>query len=883
MGTWFRRLAYVLRQSRHDAELREEIESHRALRAAQLERDGMSAQDAAAGSRRAVGNVVLAREDVRDVWLGSWGSWWQDVRYGLRGFRRNPTFTAVAVLTLALGIGVNAGIFTVVNAVLFRDLTAADAHELVSVYQSVQGIEDFAGQETFSTAEYFAYRDRAQTFSGLAALGTARGEATLDGDTPRLILGALVSCNFFAVLRQPPALGRAFAPADCEPGADLVVVLSHPLWQTAFASDAGIVGRTIRLNRQLATVVGVTAPGGFAGTGFVGGGYLAPLGAGRRLASGDTRYTDTAPWLNLLGRRRSDVALEQVSAELDVIAAQLDRERPGRSTTLAIERGVPVTSRDTRAGAVGAAAVLMGAFGLILLIACANVANLLLARGASRTQEIGIRASLGASRARVVRQLVTESVLLSSAGGLLGSVAAFWSFQSLVALAIPALLPPWFPLTLQVDLSVDAEVLAFATLLTIATGILFGLAPALHASKADVHALIKQDAAGPGTGRRGSRLRGALVGVQVALCMVLMIAAGLLLRGLQTTYSVDPGFEYRDVALVSLESAFAGDTQQENQVRRRRLLADLEALPGVAVVASADHKPLGDDSSPQTIRLPGEGANQDRTGEFTSVTEDYFAALELPIVRGRAFTVEEVTDRRQGPAIVSAATARNLWPGADPIGQTFVASRAGTLQVVGVVADAQITAIGRIDPYQVYVPGGGAAVLVKRRGDIATTVAAIGATLRTIDSTLVVPVLPLEATLGWSRGISGTVTSLFGGLGLLALVLAAVGIYGVVSYAVTGRHREIGIRLALGATAWSVVTLMLRQTMRPVVVGAIVGVAAATAVSRVLASVLFGISPVDLLGLGGASLLVLGVSVAAGLLAAWPATGADPVATLRAE
>ena len=248
MGTWFRRLMYALRSARHEAELREEIDAHRALRAAQLERDGMTAADAAAISRRAIGNALLTRDDVRDLWLGSWSSWSQDVRYGLRAFRRNPTFTAVAVLTLALGIGANAGIFTVVNALLFRGIAAPAAHELVSIVQTVQGVPERAGADSFATAEFVAYRDRARTVSGLAAYGPARGEATLGGDVPRKILGVLVSCNFFAVLQQPPALGREFAARDCEPGAELVVILSHELWQTVFAADPAIVGRPIRLN-----------------------------------------------------------------------------------------------------------------------------------------------------------------------------------------------------------------------------------------------------------------------------------------------------------------------------------------------------------------------------------------------------------------------------------------------------------------------------------------------------------------------------------------------------------------------------------------------------------------------------------------------------------
>src|SRR5688572_2467027 len=891
MSPWLRRVAYLFGQSRHDTELREEMEAHRALRAAQLERDGLTPQDAADASRRAIGNVLLAREDVREVWLGSWDTWWQDVRYGLRTFRRNPAFTAVAVVTLALGIGVNAGIFSIVNAVLFRDLSAPGARELVSVSQSVQGVPELAGEETFSTSEYFAYRDRTQTLSGLTAYANARGEATLGGDTPRKILGALVSCNYFGVLQQPPALGRAFAARDCEPGADLVVVLSHELWRTAFAADPGIVGRTIQLNRQQVTVAGVAAEGTFNGSAFLAGGYLAPLNAGRLLSSGDLRYDDgTLVRLNLLGRRKDGVRLEQVRAEVDVIAAQIDRQQPGRSTQLAIERARQALSQQGRRLATGGAAVLMAAFGFILLIACANVANLLLARGASRSQEIGIRASLGASRARVVRQLVTESLLISLAGGLLGSVVALWSFQALVALAVPALLPPWLPLVIAVDVRPDLQVLSFAVALTVATGILFGLAPALHVSKPDLHAIAKQDFAVAGSTRRGARLPGALVGAQVALCMVLMIAAGLMRRGLYTPHTVDPGLQYQSVALVSLESAFDGYSPEESEARRRQLFAALAALPGVDAVASTQQEPLGDDTAPALIRLPGEGEGQSRVGEVVPVSQGYFSVLELPIVRGRAFTEDEVRNEtaKPRPAILSATTARNLWPGGDPIGRTLLWESPGlpvvnTLQVVGVAADAQLTALGQIDPYYVYVPGEGGAVLVKGRTDVATTVSGIRAAVREVDPTLVVTVLPLEATLGWSRGISRTVTSLFGGLGMLALMLASVGIYGVVSFVIGGRHREMGIRLALGATARNLLGMILRQTMRPVVVGAVIGVAAAAAMSRILSSVLFGVSSADPVGLGGGALLVLGVALAAGVIAARPATRADPTVTLRSQ
>jgi len=876
-------LTYLFRQSRHEAELREEIEAHRALRAAHLEREGLTSREADEASRRAIGNVLLAHEDAREVWLGSWATWWQDIRYGVRTFRRSPMFTAVAVVTLALGIGVNAGVFTVLNGVLFRDLPAPAANELVSISQTVQGVKDLMGQDTFSTSEYRAYRDSTNTLSGVLAISNASGETTLGGDSPQNVYGALVSCNYFDVLRQPPALGRSLAARDCDAGADPVVVLGHDLWKTAFAANSDVVGRTIQLNRRFFTVVGVAAEGTYQGALKLG--YFAPINAGRLLAAGDSRYeNDKFLWLFLIGRQRDRVGLDQVRAELEVIAAQIDRQQPGRSTTLEIERAKQLTvPPGLRSAATGTAAVLMGAFGFILLIACANVANLFLARGTSRSHEIGIRLSLGASRARVVRQVMTESMLISVAGGLLGSVLAVWSFQWLVALAVPALVPPELPMSPAWDLSPNARVLSFAVAVTFGAGILFGLVPALHVSSSHPYAFTKHDSAAAGSSRRGVRLRATLVGVQVALCMVLMIAAALLLRGLYATYTIDLGYEYRDVAVVSLESAV--DLSAEDfEALRRRLIARIEAMPGVDAVASADQDPLGDDFAPVAIRLPGEDERTARHGEAITVTPRYFSVLGLPIVRGRAFTDADVRSTQTGarPIIVSEATARNLWPGGDPIGR-LLSSQNDTLQVVGVAADARVNAIGYVDPYQIYVPGAGSVLLIKNRNDFATTASGIRAIVRSLDPSLVLTVLPLSANLGWWRGISGTVTSLASGLGVLALVLATVGVYGVVSYAVTGRSREIGVRLALGATARNVLAMILRQTMRPVVVGASIGVAGAIAVSQVLSSVLFGVSPVDPIGLGGGALLVLGLALAAGLVAARPATRADPTTTLRYE
>jgi predicted permease len=867
--------------------LREEIEAHRALRAAQMERDGLSPEQAADASRRAIGNILLAREDAREVWLGSRDAWWQDVRYGLRTFRRSPMFTAVAVVTLGLGIGVNAGIFTVLNGVLFRDLPVPDAHELVSISQTVQGghFTTTSGGGTFTVSDYRTYLNRAQTLSGVVAHSDPR-ETTIGGDAPQKAFGLIVSCNYFAVLEQPPALGRALTAQDCEAAADPVVVLSQSVWKMAFAADPGILGRTVELDRQRFTVVGVAAEGTYGASPFSTA-YFAPLSAEPLLWPGASRFKDdTIRWLYLIGRHKDTAALSEVRAELDVLAAQIDRQQPGRSTTLTIERATPTTVPPAARGAAsGAAAVVMAAFGLVLLIACANVANLLLTRGTARCQEIGIRLSLGASRGRVIRQLLTESLLISIAGGLLGSVLALWSFQTLIALAVGSAIPPEVPaFALALDFSPDYRVLSFALVLTLATSLLFGLIPALHISKPDVNIAIKQDAAGAGSSRRSGRLRGTLVGVQVALSMVLMIATGLLLRGLYATYTIDPGFSYRDVAFLSFGTEYG-----PGAVLNRDLMNTVAALPGVEGVAYAAQTPLGESSMGVAIRLPEQSAKIDqRFGEMDAVTPGYFSLLGIRIVRGRNFTEAESAnaepDARTRPVIVSETTARNLWGDADPIGRTLLRDDI-TLHVIGVAADAQLSALGTNNPYYIYEPlrSGGVLLIKHRAGFGATTAASLRTLMRALDPSLAFRVLSLEDNVSWWRGISGTVTSLGAGLGVLALVLASVGIYGVVSFAVSRRYREIGIRMALGATARDVLGAILRQTMRPVAIGAVIGVAGATIVSRILSSVLFGVSPADPIGLGGSALVVVAVALAAGVLAARPATDADPTITLRYE
>jgi predicted permease len=814
---------------------------------------------------------------------------WDDFRYALRALGRSPGFAASAVATIALGVGINTGIFSVLNGALFRDLPARDAHELVSIFQTVER-SDREGSVggSVSTAEYRAYRDGTRTLSGILGHSDPT-RTTLGGDSPQAVLGTIATCDFFDVLGQRPALGRGLRAEDCETNASPVVVLAHEFWTTVFNADPGVVGRTIELNRQLFTVVGVASEGMYSGL-LYRMAYFAPIAAEPLLLPNERSFAnDESRWLNLIGRRNGGASIEQVRAELGVIAAQVDVQDPGRTTTVNVERATPLSAFAFRRAALAAGGVVMVPFAFVLLIACANVANLLLARGAARSREIALRISLGASRARVIRLLLTESALVSLVGAALGALLSLWSFQILLTLVLSSISPAGIP-PVVIDASPDVRVLVFTLLLTFVTGAVFGLAPALQVSAPDLGAVIKQDSPGGGH-RRGGRLQGTLVGAQVAVCIVLIIGAALLLRGLHATQTIDPQFAYRDVLVASYELESGGYDAGEAAVFQRNLLERVSALPGVEAAAYALREPLGSDTSLAPIRLPSEAAEDVQRAQLNVVTPGYFALVETPVVRGRDFTDADIANAAD-VAIVSEETARRYWPGRDAIGETLVMRRFSgeevAVQVVGVARDAQLTSLGQIDPYYLYLPATTPVqtflvLLVKSRADFRSTSAGIEAAVRALDPGLWVRVTPLEANIEWSRNLARIVTTLAASLGSLALLLAAVGIYGVVAYFVTRRLREIGIRMALGAQSRSVLGLILRRTMRPVAIGLGIGVAVGLAVSRVLASVLFGVSPLDPVGLIGAVSFVLCVALAAAALAARPATRVDPMTTLRSD
>ena len=822
-----------------------------------------------------------------------------DLRYAVRRLAAAPGFTAAAVITIALGVGINTGIFSVPNGVALRELPAPDAEELVSIHQilddaTMRQRRRSGNINTFSTSEYRTYRDGTRTLSGIMAY-SREYTATLGGDMPREVGGTLVTCNYFEVVRQPQSVGSGFAK-DCDAeGPAPAVVLGHALWASAFGADPAIVGRNVFLNRQSFTVVGV-APESFRGVDLLPASFFAPISTQPLLAPADNIYRVEGSWLTLIGRKADAISLEQVRAELGVIAAQIDQQQPPRDTRLVVARARPNSSPEGQAEILALGAVVMTAFGLVLLIACANVANLVLARSTGRSREIAVRLSLGASRGRVVQQLLAESTLIAVLGGVSGVVLAIWSFQSLVAFALSSL-PDVRDVRLAIDTSPDVRVLGFALVATLASGVLFGLAPALQASNPDLQTAMKSDVTGAGR-RSGSRLQGALVGTQVAVCMVLIVAAGLLLRGLYTTQTVDPGFAYEDVAVASFDLTGAGYDTASAAVFQRQLLERVKSLPGVEAVAQVRSTPLSGGGG-MMARLP----NQDQPLLFrvNLASPSYFSLLGIPIVRGRTFTDAELTDASgttlaarfagSGVVIVSEATARRFWPDRDPIGQTLLfggPDDAVEVRVVGVAGDAQIDRIGEIPSNYLYFPPGpsvqaGLRVLARSRIDFAATAAGIHAAVAELDHGLVVDVAPLEANLDLWRSLARLASTLASSLGALALLLATVGVYGVVAYAVGRRKREIGIRIALGASAGSVLALMLMRTLRPVVVGAIIGVAAAVGVSRVLSSVLFGVSPVDPMALLGAVVVVAGVAFAAAALPARRAARVDPTRTLHYE
>ncbi len=813
------------KRARRDEDFANEVASHLALEADRLVQLGLPPEEAMRAARRAFGNTATAREQFHEAHRALWlEHLTQDVRYALRAMRRRPGFTAIAILTIALSIGLNTTIFSIFDAVALRPLSLGGSNPVLSLYQEFHrarggGRKVSGGASLFSLPEYLEYRDQNSVFSGLAAY-VPEFTAALDTDA-RPVRGQLTSCNYFEVLEAAPVIGRGFAPSECVgDDAGPVAVISHDLWQTKYAADPAILGKTVRLNRIPLTIIGVAAPG-FQGTEIVVPTFWAPLtmqwALSGRAAQASQLHEENLSWLAVIGRLKERLTLSGARANLRVIAARLDQKYSGRTTRLLVEKARLLAQPEARGIVFAVGGVFLAAVGLVLLVACANLANLFLVRAASRQREIAVRLATGASRWRIVRQLLTESLLIALLGGCLGTVLAQGSASAIAALITsdPGSTP------LRIPVGIDLRVFGYALLLTVGTGLAFGLAPALQATRPDLIRALKQEDYDPEGGR--TWLRRSLVGIQVAVCLVLLMAAGLLLRGLKRAQTVDPGFVMNGVTTLSFDLQREGYTAAQASAFELALATSLRGLPGVDEVALAATVPLGSAHTSSPFRAP---ENPQLSVELNVVSAGFFRSVRIPLVRGRDFNSAE-TAAGGHVVIVNESAARKFWPGQDALGKLLHDSQDRGYTVVGVARDAEVSALGQEHvPFLFFAatPSEGLEIktaIVRSTGSDPSS--AIRAAALSLDPDLHINTGSLRDVLGPYLQVSALTAALSAILGALALLLASIGIYGTVAYAVWRRTREIGIRAALGADSGKVIGLIVYQAMRPVAIGAVIG------------------------------------------------------------
>ena len=803
----------------------------------------------------------------------------RDIGYSVRRLRKSPVFTTIVVLTLALGIGANTAIFTVVNAVLLRALPYRDPSDLVTIIHDYPSLKLEA---PISPRRFKEYHDQLTSFSAVAVETGFGANLTGTGD-PERVPGSLVSGDWFRALGVPPTVGRTIQPDDDVPGREHVVVISNGLWTRLFASSPAAVGKSIELNGEQYQIIGVMPPSFKA---FFGqnADLFVPL------ALPQAQWTRNGEYLQAVARLKPGVTVAKAQAELKLFADNIKKATPnGYPPSWSLKAK---TLNELATGRIRPVLlVLLGAVGFVLLIACANVANLLLARAAVRIKEIAIRSALGADRMSLIRQLLTESVMLALAGGVLGLLLARWSVRSLVALN------PNLPRASEV--TVDVRVMLFTLGVSVLTGLLFGLAPALQTSRSNLQETLKDGSRSGTSDMAGRAVRRALVVAEVALSLTLLVGAGLLIRSVAKLEGVDPGFDPRNVLTFNLALPavkYKSDTSQILFVNQ--LLPQLNAVPGVRAAGVTSVLPFGGGWSTSSLRVEGvvvaDGQNGP-WGDVRIVSPRFFDALRIPLKRGRLLTDQ---DRQGSPPVVviDEQFVKKYFPNTDPIGKrlTFAGSKSAApdsswmtiVGVVGHVAHEGLDADPRIQYYIPVAQAGGQfmSVAVSTKGDPHSVVGAVRNAVHSVDPGLpIANINTLDQLVDNSVGQRKLSMILLGVFSGIALLLASIGIYGVMSYSVAQRSRELGIRMALGAERGRVLRLVVGQGMGLAVLGVAIGLVAAFALTRLLASQLYGVGATDPATFGAVAGLLVGVALLASLLPAMRATRVDPVVALRDE
>ncbi|HEV2314548.1 MAG TPA: ABC transporter permease [Candidatus Acidoferrales bacterium] len=886
LGGLIRRLRMLFRRKQFDRDMDEEMRAHIEMRERELRESGAPTEQAYTDARKHFGNALALREASHESWGWSWlEHLTQDLRFAFRMLRKSPGFTAVAILTLALGIGANTAIFSIINAIFLRPLPYPKASQIYLVARTGNAF----GGESISPAIFSAWRQRQEKIFAHLTLVQGLGESTtlmVSGEAEN-VLSMTISTDFLAMVGIHPILGRDFVTEEGRVGGPNVVMLSDSLWRERFGADPHIVGRNLTLNSRSYTVVGVLPPG-----------FTDPTFSPTRAqlwfpAQVPATSSDPSNGGRLcFGALKPGVSVAEAEAALTPALSDLRREFPKMFRPN--ERAHLIPLREMLNQWAGTTMLLIfGAVGLVLLIACVNVANLTLARSATRQREIAVRTVIGASRGRIVRQLLTESILLAVLGGVLGIAACYASFQFVVTL-VPANLPH------VGAFGIDARVLLFAFALSIATGIAFGLVPALGASRVDLSGSLKESGAQAGARAIGG-LRRFLAASEIAISLVLLIGAALALESLARLTMVKPGFDTQNVLTfaVSLPSQ-KYDTAAKRTAFFDQAISRVSAIPGVEQAAIIDTLPLREGSD---ILFSIEGgtavapAGQPLDAEIRIVSPDYFRALRIPLISGREFTA---ADNASGAPVVviNQTMARMFWPGKDPIGQQIwigkpmgpAQSEPAPRRVIGIVGDVRESTLEDMPGQGMFIPytqtkwNDSASFLLRTRAAAALSLPEIRSALHDVD-----PGEPLTQVESMEQVVSGSLNDwrfhaiLLGIFGALAVVIAAVGVYGVISYSVAQRTHEIGIRLALGAQRRDVLRLVLSQGASLALAGIVVGMLAAIGLTRLMASLLYGVAPTDPVTFIAVAILLLIVALIACYLPARRAMRVDPMVALRYE